>query len=362
MSAPTFFPTDVAQIQADLKAAFEAAAGHTLYPAQPEQALLDVLAYRELLLRQQLQISAEMELAAYSVGEYLDALGNLVSEPRLAATPATVRLQAELAQPRDMDLVVAGGAVVQGAGIQFATQNALIIPAGQLQTSVDAACATTGTSGNGIPAGTPFSLSADARVALISVCVSGGGADAEEDEPYRARLGLAPCRFSMGGPAGGYRALVRRTSPAIVDVAVTSPSDGRVRVAPLCQDGLPNVVLLDTVAKAFAPEDARPLTDWVEVAAPTRVPYRVRMLVSLLRGSVTDIALDQVRQSLQAKADVLRMSLGGDLVPSQWEGLAQSVSGVYRAVCVAPEFRPLAEDEWPDCEGIELSLGEMADG
>ncbi|MEW5885467.1 MAG: baseplate J/gp47 family protein [Pseudomonadota bacterium] len=74
---------DPQAISAELVRAFEAASGKTLYPAQVERLFVDLIAYRETLLRGLINDVARQNLVAYARAPMLDYLGELVGVARL---------------------------------------------------------------------------------------------------------------------------------------------------------------------------------------------------------------------------------------------------------------------------------------
>lgn len=80
---PKIVPDDPAAIAAELKAAYEAATGRTIYPAQAEQLLIDLAAYRESLCRAAINEAARQNLVAFARAPMLDYLGELVGVARL---------------------------------------------------------------------------------------------------------------------------------------------------------------------------------------------------------------------------------------------------------------------------------------
>ena len=80
---PSFVDRDPATIVAAIVAQFEAETGRTLYPAQVERLLANVLAYRETLLREAIQDAAKLNLLRYSRSTALDMLGELLGVARL---------------------------------------------------------------------------------------------------------------------------------------------------------------------------------------------------------------------------------------------------------------------------------------
>lgn len=80
---PKIIDDDPAAIAAELKAAYEAATGRTVYPAQAEQLLIDICAYRESLCRAAINEAARQNLVSFARAPMLDYLGELVGVVRL---------------------------------------------------------------------------------------------------------------------------------------------------------------------------------------------------------------------------------------------------------------------------------------
>lgn len=93
LTEPDFIERDADKITAEMIAQYEAATGKTLYPAQAERLLIDLWAYREMLVRVAAQEAAKQNLVAFAREPMIDYLGELVGVYRLAAQPATTTLQ-----------------------------------------------------------------------------------------------------------------------------------------------------------------------------------------------------------------------------------------------------------------------------
>lgn len=85
LPAPSFVARDPAAITAEIIAQYESLTGKTLYPAQIERVLVDIIAYRESLLRVALQDAALQCLVRYARAPMLDRLGENIGTPRLTA-------------------------------------------------------------------------------------------------------------------------------------------------------------------------------------------------------------------------------------------------------------------------------------
>lgn len=368
---PDFIDRDGQAVTQALIAGWEQMTGKTLYPAQVERLLIDLIAYRETLVRIGIQEAAKLNLVNFSRAPLLDYLGELVGVSRLPARSARTVLRFSVAQPAVAAVVIPKGTRVAAGGVdsksgvaEFATDTGVTIPAGAMAAEVNATATVAGPSANGIlPGGIRDLIDVPANgLSVTNLGTSHGGLAAEDDERLRMRIKLAPERFAVAGPALAYRWHVLSVSQTLVDVGITSPAPGRVNVYPLTASGLPDAALLDTVRAVLAQDKVRPLTDWVTVLPPTRVPFTVSARVRAF-GAVSDAAVVAgVRASLEGFAAELRSTLGRDLVPSQWIERAQKVPGVYRVELDAPGYRELQPHEWPDAETITVTFEGHADG
>lgn len=80
---PNFVDRDVSAIVADVVAGFEKETGRTLYPAQVERLMANIIAYRESLLREAIQDAAKLNLVRYSRAPIIDMLGENIGVVRL---------------------------------------------------------------------------------------------------------------------------------------------------------------------------------------------------------------------------------------------------------------------------------------
>jgi phage-related baseplate assembly protein len=80
---PSFIDRDPVAITAELIASWQATTGKTLYPGQVESSLIDLIAYRETLVRIGIQEAAKQNLVAFARAPMLDYLGELVGTYRI---------------------------------------------------------------------------------------------------------------------------------------------------------------------------------------------------------------------------------------------------------------------------------------
>lgn len=80
---PSFIDRDVQAVTAEIIAKYEQLSGKTLYPAQADRIFVDVIAYREMLIRNSIQEAAKQNLLAFARAPVLDYIGDLMGVYRL---------------------------------------------------------------------------------------------------------------------------------------------------------------------------------------------------------------------------------------------------------------------------------------
>lgn len=363
---PSFIDRNPDAITAEIVAQYEQLSGKTLYPAQVERLLIDVIAYRENLVRIGIQEAAKQNLVAYARAPMLDYLGELVGVTRLPAQPAKTKLRFTVEAVLATGLLVPAGTRVEGGDgvVVFATDMDVTLPAGQLSVDVAATCEEPGTAGNGWQPGQINSLVdelGDMEVVAANTSVTSTGYGKEDDERLRERIKLAPESFTNAGSRLAYRFHALKAHQSIVDVAVLSPMPGEVKLYPLLNTGLPDANMLSLVEATCSDERVRPLTDQVQALAPTPVDYAIDAQLVLY----TNVDATSVTAVARANAEAYKVDraagLGRDVVPSQVNAALQ-VAGVYQVILNSPALRQLAENEWARCTGITLTVTGAAHG
>lgn len=363
---PSFITRDPGGVTTELIALYEQMTGKTLQPAQPEMLLINLIAYRESLLRIAIQEAAKQNLVEYANYPMLDYLGALVGVERLLSRPATTRIRFTLAAASGVDTIIPAGTVVASKDglVDFATDAALVVSTGQTTGEVYATATTAGSLGNGYLAGEINSMpSPVAGMTAVNIVFSSGGADAEEDDRLRVRIKDAPESFSNAGSRGAYRYWAMTAHQDIVDVAVLSPSPGVVNIYPLTADGTPTQPVIDAVLAACNADTVRPLTDQVDVLAPVRKPFDLECAIIPYIWADLASVQQQVQKALEAQTADLRRGLGRDLVVHRLIAAAQGVYGVYKASISSPAADVInADHEWSDCESITITLETAVNG
>ncbi len=363
---PQFVPDDSQVVTQELIAAWEAMTGKTLYPGQIERLLIDLIAYRETLVRTAMNDTGRQNLVAFSRAPMLDYLGELVGVIRLPAQSARATVRLTFVAPLVAALPIPAGFRVETAnGIQFQTTAALLAAAGSASIDLTVLAVEPGGAGNGYLAGQVNALVDDLGVDVASVAnlgVTSAGADEESDDRLRSRIKQAPESFSVAGSRLAYRHHAMGAHQSIVDVAVLSPTPGVVRLYPLTDTGLPGADILAAVDIACSGEKVRPLCDDVEVLAPTEVTYTLSARLALYRDYDAASVLAAAQARAVAFTAAQAATLGRDIVPSQIIA-ALSVPGVYRVDLLSPASTlDVAAGDWAHCVALDVQLAERSDG
>ena len=361
---PSFIERDAATVTSDMVAQAEAMLGRTLYPAQPERVEIDMVAYREMLLRIGIQAAAKQNLLAYATDAHLDHLAAFYNVTRLPAAAARATLELSLKTPRPAAVPIPAGTRVQtkDGKFAFATSAQVVLAAGELTVMATAVATEAGTGANGYLPGEISNLVDSVDVdAVANTTTSYGGLAAEDDDRLRTRVQLAPEAFSTCGPVGAYRFWALSAHQGIVDVAVVSPDPGVVAVHPLMVDGLPTSEVLALVAATLLDDTRRPLTDLVKVLPPVARDYALHVGIAVEGGSDAATVLAAARASLATFAAARAARLGRDIVPAQVISAA-AVAGVHDVSVLSPGLLVLGPAEWAHCTGITVDLTGVVDG
>lgn len=374
---PQFIDRDAPTIIAEMVADYETRTGRTLEPAQIEMLLINSFAYRELLLRNQIQDAALQNLVAYARFPMLDHLGELVGVTRLPAQSAETTILLTLVEGHG-DVVIPSGLRVassDGRAIFELLQDYTVLTADNT-VSVIARAQSSGNLGNGYAIGTITTIM-DPQAYLSTASnttASFGGSDEESDEQLRDRIKLAPSAFSNAGSYKAYEFWAKSASPVIIDVSVQnrhfqdgddipfgfSVGDiipGTVEVFPLVAslETTPPEILAAVEAVLNA-DRIRPLTDTVYVTSPTAVDTTIVVGLILYEGVVSGDVLPLVQSNLEAFRDGRRKLLGQDIVIDQIKAVCM-LDGVYKANVTTPGADlVIADTEFANITAITVTV------
>lgn len=365
MAELNFISTDAQAIIDDMVSSYETMTGRILQPAQVERLLINAFAYREQLLRSQINEAARMNLVAFSRAPMLDYLGELVGVRRLTASRAVCTIKLTLINGHGAFTIPKGVRVqTMDGNAVFSLDNDIVVAPADTAVQTSATCVADGKSGNDYAADTVVII-LDPQPYLLSVTnidKTNGGANEETDDELRERIKLAPQSFSNAGSSGAYKYFARSANPSIIDVSITSPTPGQVNIYPLMEEGqLPNMQVIQQVFNACNAENVRPLTDTVVVLAPTPVSYAIDVSLTLVTGAVPTDIVSVVETVLNTYAQNRKRKCGLDIVIDKITQQSM-IEGVYEVTVNQPVANLLVnDDEVALCTGITVSVSGYSD-
>lgn len=378
---PNFIDRDPQVITAQLVAKYESMTGKTLYPAQVERLMIDLIAYAKTMTHIGIQEAGKQNLVRFAREPMLEYLGELMNVLRLSSANAKTVLRFSVAASLATDVAIPAGTLVDSSDgkVTFATDAAATLAAGQLFVDVVATCDTAGPAGNGWQPGQLNVLASDVgdvAMSVANITASADGIDDESNDRYRARLMEGPESFTVAGPRGAYRFHAMSAHQSIIDVGVVGPElilvdgqvvstnqvpPGAVFVYPLVSGGAPDADILSRVEVMLNAENVRPLCDLVQVLPPTTVDYVIHAALTLYASADATPTLAAARAAAQAFAKDRAAGLARDVVPSQAVATL-SVPGVYQVVLTGLDLLTLDSSQWARCTDINITVAGVVYG
>lgn len=370
LTKPVFVDTDPNAIAQEMKLYFEALLEKKIEPAQIEQLLINGWAYRESIIRNQINSAAVQNLVSFAAAPVLDYLGELVGVTRIPAVPAACTLSLSFVGNTISQVIPEGTRIAStDAKVFFRTTEAITVPANQSSASVTALCEVEGVDGNGYNPG-EISVIQDPQPYLVSAVntdTTTGGAPEETDEQLRERIKLAPYQFSTAGSVGAYKFWALTAHPTIIDVGVPKVPAiaGTVNVYPLIDSGeVTPPEILTAVEDILTAEKIRPTTDTVVVESPTKMDYSLTIQLILFTDApqveTVQIVTDNANEFVFEK----RRKLGRDITETQLKNalMAGVESAVYKINLPGFSDIIVPDNAFPFCTGISVTVTSTTNG
>nr|DAO37698.1 MAG TPA: baseplate assembly protein [Caudoviricetes sp.] len=289
-------------------------------------ALLETLAYRELLLRARINDSVKAMLLPFSTGDDLDNIVAIYGIERLKGERPTAQCEFSLSMPRSSDTYLPKGLILRSENGEIASlKSEVVIRANELKAVgviiLDEFTKTSKAKCEYIQTPLPFVLKAK------QLSEFEGGAELENDERLRERAMLSLERFSTAGSKKAYIYHALSANAKVEEASVLNGGPGIVKVYLKTSDMSEGT--RQSVADYLSGEKVRPLTDTVTVANATIKNIEVKAELEL-----TDMFLqDSIDKEI--KASKTSLSIGEDLNLSYVYSTLHK-NGVYRARLVTP--------------------------
>lgn len=322
LTKPEFLDVNPLTIADEMVLSYQEKTGKILQPADIERLLINGFAYRESVIRNQINYAAIQNLVDFASAPILDYLAKLVGVTRIPPVAALCKITLTFVG-NVLPIVIPAGTRIasQDNLLVFSIVEAVNVAALDASVEVDAVCLTDGVDGNGYAIGT-INIIQDPQPYLTEAensTITAGGAVEETDDQLRERIKLAPAQFSTAGSKESYKFHALGAHPSIVDVgipAVTIP--GTVNLYPLIDSGDPTPTeILDLVIAACSDEKVRPLTDTVVVESPTRINYTLTIQLTLFTSAVQADVLAKVEDQVTTFITDKRKKLGRDIISTQ---------------------------------------------
>lgn len=353
-----FVDTNAEELTSSLIAMFETITGRTVYPGSKDRLFISWVASAMVLIKSQINYSANQNIPSRAEGENLDALGELfydAGRPEATASKCTMRFEISEAQI-SAQLIPAGTRVTDTSRtLVWSTTADVYIPIESTSVDVEVICTTTGAESNGYAPGQITTL-----VDLFpyyskceNITVSDGGADRATDEEYYQLMRASQDAYSTAGPMGGYEYWAKTVSTDIVDVKAIMPIDsssgelmgGHVHIFALMADGtLASDTIKAEILAACNAASIRPLTDFVSVQDANIVNYDIAFTYYI--PTDTTLSAAEIEQAVENAVDEYvkwqYARLGRDINPSRLLQLLME-TGVKRVEITSPVFTVLSD-------------------
>ena len=354
-----FLETDTETVISSMIALYEEMqkeAGRDNYkvrPGSPERLFISWMAAIIVQQRTLINETAKMNVPRYAAKseneEYLDSLAEIFKDTaRLPASPASAIFRFHISEPQQQSTIIPAGTRISFDGvIIFATSEVLEIRAGETSGEVEAVCTQPGTVGNGLVAGQVKEVVDlfDHYQKAENITTTSGGAEKEDNASYYERMRDSMESFSTAGPINGYIYWTKTVSPAVLDVAVTSPEACYVDVRVILRDGQEATeAVLKEIEEALNASDIRPLTDIVTVSAPETVDFSVDATFWIAQPNRESAAAieREVRAAVDSFIVWQTSKMGRDINPSYLTKLMMD-AGAKRVEVRQPTFKTIAD-------------------
>lgn len=326
--------------------------------SDPANKVMEISAYREMLLRQRMNEAVRGVMVAFAMGSDLDHLAAFYPEKRLAGAAATFEAFIKLSALLDVEITIPAGftLIAKNGEIEARLVNTeTILPGYPSAIGVFEIVRPLGIAANGLQlrwdAITPLPF----VVEIEQITVSHGGADVESDESFRSRTRDSLHQHSTAGAYGTYRYYAKSADVRIKDADAWSPERGCVTVAILSweNDGTADEMMLQRVRDKLNHEDARPGTDFVTIQGAEIIPYEVKLVLEMYPGVAGAPPIEEAMSQVAAKVSELH-GLGMD-VPRTAIIAAAHLEGVKSVELIDPaaDIR-VGKHEAAWCSAVEI--------
>ena len=352
----------------DFKSEYKRITGKEAYlsKASPYMMIINAVALQIYQLMQYTDNAGKMNLTKYSRGEYLDNLVAFKGLIRKEAEKAKTVIRFEISSPLDFALSIPKGTrVTNGNNIFFETEQYAEIKPGETFNEVAALCTEKGIKGNGIGEGelniiiNPIPY----VVAVRNMKITSGGREDESDEELAERYLDVSEIYSTTGSEGAYKYFAKQADKDVEDVIVKSKEDATVElIISKKGSGLPDEGLLTRVKEYLEDGDRKPLTDKIQVKAPEKLEYNVKLTYYI--SSDKKALVDKIKSDVDTAIRTFNLwqteKIGRDINPSYLTSKLME-TGIKRVDIVAPTYTITPVESIPVVKNIDAIYGGLED-
>ena len=372
-----FVETDSAKLYTSIIGSLMDNCKEALYPGDERRIFGEAVVAVFVSLYAEFNDKMKQRTLQYARGTVLDAIGDRYNIKRVEPSSAFAVFRFSVSDAQDENIIIPAGTRITADGsVYFATQETVVLSAGEIYVDVVGVCSEGGAAYNGIADGLIATL-----VDLIpyissveNITATAGGADGEPytdegDESFRERIRLAPAALSTAGPESAYRYFVMTADPDIIDVAVICPEDkpNVVNLYPLMAGGkLPGEDVLEKVLAVLG-DDVRPMTDQVNALAPTVAEYEIEIKYYTTKDAeaATIEAIEGEGGAIDLYNEWQTAALGRDINPDQLRRFILAPTngtGALRVDVVKPSFSELSKMQIAKLSGTPIITHEVVTG
>ncbi|EEU7369923.1 baseplate assembly protein, partial [Campylobacter jejuni] len=274
-----------------------------LLESDPFKAILEALAYREMIIRARINESIKATYLHYAKGSDLDnvvANGYLIE--RLKGVKPTAKVEFELNTLLTYDVIIPKGAIFSNEKADLATlKEEVVIKKGQSKAQ-------------GILELDEFIQSKESKTEFLQTPLPfiakikqleffKGGASEESDEALRERAIMSVHRFSTAGSEKGYIYHALSASAKVASIKALNNGAGKVRVIIKSEDELS----VDVVKEYLSADERRPLTDEVSVELAKKREFIVDaklLLLELSRANEISEKINALQKDFDLSVDL----------------------------------------------------------
>jgi phage-related baseplate assembly protein len=359
-----FVEVDAEELEAIAVGKFEEATGIKLSDSDPRRKFIQANVYIATLLANNIDFTGKQNLLAYAQDNFLDHLGVKKNVPRLGPSPAETTIRFEVNNPETF--VITKDTYLSVNNINFYIAEDTVVPAGATYVDVKAICEEPGTIGNGFLPGQITNIVNPPPwvIKAYNITKSDGGVDWEEDDPYAERIRQSNSQYSTAGPEDAYKYHAMSANSLIVDVSVSSPSEGRILIVPLLKNGeIPSDEILNQVYEKVNDKKVRPLTDYVTVQRPDIVPYDIDLTyyVPSEKANVVSSIQDAVNKAVEDYQIWQKSKLGRGIDSSELISRVKAAGGVRITVNSPSSYAGLNKTQVAVANNVACTFGGIVD-